>query len=202
MTKRNRWGWIAAVSIIALAAGCAGNEGEKTVAAVDEAIPVRTAVVARRMLTRSLVFSGSMEPWKEAALGAQMPGRIQKIFVEEGDRVVAGDLLVQMGDEQLTQAEAQFVGVQKDWERMRTLLQKGTVSTQMFDQIDARYKAAKASRDLVRESTRLRAPFPGVVAEKLMNEGEVFTLFPSSESAPAILKLMQVDRLKVRVNMH
>lgn len=188
---------------VLLLAGCRGG-GEKTNAAIapeDEAIPVRITAVEQRVLERTLSFSGTMEPWKEAYLGAQMGGRIEKLYVDKGDRVKAGDLLVQMGDEQRVQAEAQLVAVKKDWERLKELLEKGSIPQQSFDQIDARYKAAQAAYDLVLESTRLRAPFAGVIAERLMNEGEVFVLFPSGRGAPAILRLMQVDRLKVRVHV-
>ncbi|MFQ6618536.1 MAG: biotin/lipoyl-binding protein, partial [Fidelibacterota bacterium] len=74
-----------------------------------------------------LSFSGTIEPWREASLGAQMPGKIEKIFAQVGEEVETGELLVQMTGEQLTQAQAQLTSVEKDWNRMKSLLEKGFI---------------------------------------------------------------------------
>jgi membrane fusion protein (multidrug efflux system) len=178
-----------------LLAGCGGapeQGGEQA-----EAIPVEVVHPTRGDLERSLSFAGTIEPWREASLGAQISGRIEKIFAEVGEEVSAGQLLVQMSGEQLTQAEAQFRSAEKDWRRMKSLLDKGTITQQTFDKVDAGYEAAKASYELVLESTRLKAPFSGTITAKYLEEGEVFTLMPGTAGSPAILEIMQLDPVKV-----
>jgi len=152
-------------------------------------------------LERALSFSGTIEPWRDASLGAQISGRVEKIFVEVGEEITSGRLLVQMSGEQLTQAEAQFRSAEKDWRRMKSLLDKGTITQQVFDKAEAGYEAARAGYELVLESTRIKAPFPGTITAKYLEEGEVFTLMPGAAGSPAILEVMQLDPVKVMLQV-
>jgi RND family efflux transporter MFP subunit len=153
-------------------------------------------------VTPTLEFSGSIVAAREASVGAMMSAQVKTIHVEPGDRVSAGDLMVEMAGEQLTQAQAHFIAMEKDWERMTRLLEAGAVTQQAFDQVDAGYQAAKASYDLVRESTMIRAPFDGVVAATYLEEGEVFVLMPGGgASTPAIIEVVQMDEVKVEISV-
>jgi len=184
--------------MLLLIIGCDDKEDKENAV---ETIPVEIVEVKNLLLEPTLSFSGTIEPWREASLGAQIPGQIEKIFFEIGDKVKAGEILVQMSGEQLTQAKAQFISVEKDWNRMKNLLNKGTITQQAFDRIDAAYQAAKAGYDLVLQSTRIKAPFPGVISDKYLEEGEVFTLFPGAAGSPAIVRLMLLDTIKVVISV-
>lgn len=188
---------VAALPLLLLA-GCGGGAGEEQPASGP--VPVFTATVESRSVAPTLEFSGSIEPWREASVGAMMSGQVRSIHVEPGDRVSRGDVLVEMSAEQLTQAEAQYVATEKDWGRVKRLLDKGSATPQAFDQIDAAYEAAKAAYELVRESTMIRAPFDGVVAATYLEEGEVFVLMPGGDaSTPAIVEVVKMDTVKVKI---
>ena len=110
--------------------------------------------------------------------------------------------MVEMTGEQLTQAEAQYVTAERDWERMTRLRDRGAVSEQAFERVDAAYQAAKASYELVLESTRIRAPFAGVVSSTYLEEGEVFVVMPGgSATTPAVVEVVQMDTVKVRISV-
>jgi len=167
----------------------------------EEIIPVKVIPVKKYTIERKLDFTGNIEPNKKNNLGAQMAGKIQKIYVDAGDRVKKGDLLVQMDDAQLTQARVQYELAKQDYQRMKPLLAEGSISQQQFDQIKGRYESARAAYELILENTRIRAPFDGVVSTRWMNEGEVFTLIPGAAGPPAILTLMQLNPVKIKVNV-
>jgi len=187
------------VALMLSLSGCGGGPEEKEV--VTEAIPVEVTFATRADLERTLSFSGTVEPWREASLGAQISGKIEEIFVEVGEEVKARKPLVQMTGEQSTSAKAQLTSTEKDWNRMRVLLEKGTITQQAFDKIDASYEAARANYELVLESTRIKAPFSGTITAKYLEEGEVFTLFGGAAGSPAILEIMQLDPVKVRLQV-
>jgi len=188
------------VAVLALA-GCGGGGGGE-LEVEEKIVPVSVATVEMVRVSPSLEFSGSILPVREASVGAMMSAQVRRMHVEPGDRVDEGELMVEMAGEQLTQAEAQFIAVEKDWERMARLLEAGAVTQQTFDQIDASYQAAKASYELVRESTMIRAPFSGVVAETYLEEGEVFVLMSGGRaSTPAIVELVQMDEVKVEISV-
>jgi membrane fusion protein (multidrug efflux system) len=184
--------------LLAVLPGCGSRKAAKEAAPV-EAVPVEVATVVRESVSQTLTYAGGIEAKRKALLGAQISGIVQKIHVDVGDRVRKGDVLVEMGGEQLTQVRAQFVAVEKDWQRMQSLLEKGAVTQQAFDQTTAAYEAAKAQYELVRASTEMTAPFPGVITGKFLDDGEIFTLMPTGAGAPAIVELAKLDTLKVSV---
>jgi len=189
---------VLAVATLTLA-GC-GRPGGGEQEAEERVRPVSVATVETALVAPTLEFSGSIMPAREASVGAMMSAQVSRMYVEPGDRVNEGDLMVEMTGEQLTQAKAQFIATEKDWERMTRLLEAGAVTQQAFDQVDAAYQAAKATYDLVRESTMIRAPFSGVVAATYLEEGEVFVLMPGGgASTPAIVEVVQMDKVKVKI---
>lgn len=179
--------------------GCGGEDEKSHELERPESIPVEVTAPHRADIVWTLSFAGNIQPYREASLGAQISGKVERIFVDIGDKVHSGQLMVQMSGEQLIQVEAKFRAAEKDWERMKSLLAKGTITQQAFDQVDAAYQAAQAAYELVLASTQIKAPFSGVVTAKYLDEGEVFTMYPGSAGSPAILKLVQVDTVKVIV---
>ncbi len=186
------------ILISAFIIGC-GNKTENI--SDDLVIPVEVQQVGKIKIERSLDFAGTVMAWRETNLGAQTSGRIEKIYVKEGDEVKEGDVLVQMDDTQLTQARIQYEIAKEDFMRMKPLFDESSVSQQQFDKIKAGYETAKATYELILRNTQLRAPFSGVITAKRMNEGEVFLLAPGASGAPAIINIMQINFLKVLVNV-
>jgi len=170
---------IAMTTIFAVAAGC-GDSNDNSKDSSDEAVVPVTAVVAEeQVITPALDYSGSVEAWLRAALGSEIPGRIVTLNCDVGDIVRKDSLLVELGSETLIQARAQYDAVAKDWERIKTLRESGTVTQQAYDQIEAAYKTAKT--------------------KKYLDVGEVYSLFPGQAGSPAIIELMQIDTVKVAV---
>ncbi|MDI6802617.1 MAG: efflux RND transporter periplasmic adaptor subunit [Bacteroidota bacterium] len=167
----------------------------------EPVIPVEVHQVGKMKIERTLDFAGTVMAWRETNLGAQTSGRIEKIFVKEGDEVKEGDVLVQMDDTQLTQARIQCEIAKEDFTRMKPLFDEGSISPQQFDKVKAGYETTKSTYELILRNTQLRAPFSGVITAKRMNEGEVFLLAPGAGGAPAIVNIMQIDVLKILVNV-
>ena len=156
---------------------------------------VKVALAEQKSIEELLLFTGQLQAVQEAYIGSGMALRIKDILVEEGDIVNEGDLLLLMDDAQLKQAEAQFISAEKDYERMKVLKEKGSISDQAFDQVEAGYKAAKAGYEFLKSNTEIRAPFTGIITAKLKKAGEEFTPMMGG----AILKLVNINELKIKV---
>ncbi|HFE63759.1 MAG TPA: efflux RND transporter periplasmic adaptor subunit [Caldithrix sp.] len=189
---------ISLLAVLMLSNSCTKVEKQ---AGKSPAVPVEVSTVGTHTIDRTLEFTGNIEPWKKNNLGAQMPGTIRKIYVDVGDRVKAGELLVQMDDAQLTQARVQYELAKLDYERMKPLLDEGSISPNQFDKIKGGYQAAKAGYELTLANTQIRAPFSGLITTKWMDEGEVFTLMPGAAGSPTILTLMQINPIKISINI-
>ena len=188
-----------AVSVTPALSGC--GRGGETQEAASSSFPVETVEAAYQSVSPVQSYSGTVLPVRKALLGAQIQGPIERLHVDAGDEVREGDLLVELASEQLTQAESRYAAAEKDWERMKSLLEKGAVTEQAFDQADAGYQAAKAAYEMILESARIRAPFDGVITRRFLDEGEVFTLMPVGSPSPAIVELSDVSRVKIEIEV-
>ena len=167
----------------------------------NTAITIVVSIVKKSTIQKELELVGTLSAWKEANLAAQTTARIQKIYVEEGSRVKEGDLLFEMDDTQLAQAKIQYQVAKDNYDRMKPLYETGAISQSQFDQIKAAYETAEKTYNLLLTNTQFRAPFSGVVTAKRLNDGEVFLLAPSGAGAPTIVSLMQINPLKLIINV-
>ncbi|SYZ72018.1 putative Cation efflux system protein [Candidatus Zixiibacteriota bacterium] len=179
--------------------GC-GGDSHDTSKSNEVAIPVHTVLVTDDEITPVFEYAGTVEPNEEAALGSEIPGRIERFHCDVGDTIPAGFLIAELGSETLIQARANFEATEKDWNRIQSLREAGSASQQAYDRAQAAYDASKATYDKTLASTLLKAPFSGVVTHKYLEEGEVFTLMPGAAGSPAIIRLMKIDTVKVVIS--
>jgi multidrug efflux pump subunit AcrA (membrane-fusion protein) len=96
---------------IAVLAGC-GKESAIQAKRDSGPIPVRAAAVATRDVQRVVESVGTLYPFDETVISAEIDGRVDEVKVDLGDRVSAGQLLVHISEEEqrylLAQMEAQL----------------------------------------------------------------------------------------------
>lgn len=151
-------------------------------------------IAQERMVPPPPTSTGVVVPDRSVTLAAKIVGRVKTVSVEEGDRVDAGDVLVDIADAELranlAAAEARVRMEELNWshqkklaERVRSLRVQGTVSEENLD--DANYKVdageqmvtsarAEAARaKAMLDETKIRAPFAGVIIRKNVESGGV-----------------------------
>lgn len=192
------------LSTVILAAGC-GEKKEAPNQELEETV-VSTTRAREKTYTPELQYSGTIKAGREANLGAAIPGRVEKEYYNEGSRVQKGDLLVQLSGELLTQAEAEYAAVKKDFERVSRLQQKGSISEQDYDHVKAKYEATLAKAQMMRKNTEITAPFDGTIIEYLVQEGENFFFSPGLEPgyshSSGIVRLMQLNPVKIEAEIN
>lgn len=108
MEQRRKWLWAGAALILVIAAVLLGNQflrGDATDAAA-QAQTGETVTIVRGDLAASATASGSVTAQRQASLALVASGRVQTVYVEEGDAVEAGDPLVQLESAALQRAVA------------------------------------------------------------------------------------------------
>ncbi len=146
-------------------------------------------------------FSGVLFSEKSADIAPDLSGKVLKYYAKKGDFVQKDDLLAIMDSTQYVQAKAQYENAEKSYRRMLELKKKGSIDEQTFDQVEAGYKAAKAAFQFMAKNKEIRAPFSGYITAKLKNEGEVFSQMAMGPTGPAILRLVNIENLKLKIQI-
>jgi membrane fusion protein (multidrug efflux system) len=172
-----------------------------TVPAEKAAIPVKVITLAKTKIARTVDYTATILPFEEVNMAPSTPGRVDKIYVEIGDRVNKGDNLFLMDRTQLYQMKLQLSSLEKDLNRLDTLLRSGSARQQQYDQMKTQFDVTRTNVEFMEQNTLLKAPFPGIVTGKYYEDGEMYSGAPSSSSGKsAVVTVMQVNPLKINVN--
>ncbi len=189
-----------------LLASCTPKE-KKTGAAVAGAadstavIPVRVMPVAKTAIARTIDYTSTIQAYEEVNLAPSTPGRVDKIYVEVGDRVKEGQKLFLMDRTQYYANKIQLANLEKDLARLDTLLKVGSVREQLYDQTKAQYEVMKTTVEFMEENTLLEAPFTGIITGRYLEEGELYSGAPGMSGKAAVVTLMQINPVKIIVSI-
>jgi RND family efflux transporter MFP subunit len=192
-----------------LIAGCSSKAtttaDAKTVtaaAAEKAAVPVKVAALTKTKIARTIDYTATVLPFEEVNMAPSTPGRIDKIYVEVGDRVGKNDNLFLMDRTQLYQLKLQLSSLEKDLSRLDTLLKSGSAKQQQYDQLKTQYDVTKTNVDFMEQNTLMKSPFVGVVTGKYFEDGEMYSGSPTTQTGrSAVVTVMQINPLKVNVSI-
>ncbi len=170
-------------------------------AAVASAVPVRVMPVTRTTIARTVDYTGTIQAYEEVNMAPSTPGRVDKIYVEVGDRVQKGQNLFLMDRTQYYANKIQLANLEKDLSRLDTLLRVGSVKEQTYDQTKAQYEVMKTNVEFMEENTLLEAPFSGIITGKYLEDGELYSGAPGMSGKAAVVTLMQINPVKITVSI-
>ena len=153
---------------------------------------VRTTVLHPQEIEREISVSTNLQGYLTLNVAPSLTGKIERIFVEVGDRVNAGQSLVTMDQTQYKTTKISFTNLGIEKNRVEMLLKTGSATQQQLDQLEAQYNSTKEQLDFLETNTYFKAPFAGVIAAKNYENGELYGGQP-------ILVLTQIDKLKALV---
>jgi len=189
--KTNRLDWILPLLSIILLFSC----GKKTEEAKEDTkVKVNAAIAQSKPVAKVATYTANVKADVINQITPAMPGRIEKIYVEIGDRVSAGQLLVQMESSSLQQQNTQLSNLEKDYARYNELLKVGGIAQQQVDQIKTQIDVLRAAIKNIQENTQLRSPINGIVTARNYDNGDVFAQIP-------ILTVQQLNPLRAIVNV-
>lgn len=155
---------------------------------------IATAPVELRAVDARYGADGVVEAVKQATVAAQLQGRVVELRVNAGETVAQGQVLARIDEReaaqalasseaQIARAQAEFANARANLERTQRLLEQNFVSKAALDKAQADYdaasaalaaaKAAAAQAGTVKGYAVVTAPFAGVVAERLVELGDL-----------------------------
>jgi membrane fusion protein (multidrug efflux system) len=156
-------------------------------------IHVQTAAVTQRPIPELLTLTGTLRASAESDVAADVSGKVVQTFVERGQPVHAGQVIAIVdsrvaafaataAEAQAHVAQTQLEEARRDCERVKHLLDTGAISQADFDrqtsQCTAQQWSATAAEAQQQSATkllgdtRIRAPFDGIIGERMINVGQ------------------------------
>ncbi len=156
------------------------------------AVAVMISPIEKGLIRDVGQFSGTLIPKSQFVVAPKVSGKLKKLYVNIGDRVIRGQVVAQLDDEeyrqQVLQAEADLKVARanfeearnalelakKDFERARTLHQRGIYSDSQLDVARAQYQSREAAykvaeaqvanREAALETARVRLSYTKIIA--------------------------------------
>jgi RND family efflux transporter MFP subunit len=182
---------IFAIAALILTASCGKDKAAQKDTAPSIAVKVSTPSVEGSTF---LSASGKIEAVQNANLSTRMMGYVTETYVNVGDKVSKGQLLLRINSADIsaqsaqvtasiTEAKAAFKNAEKDYNRFKALYAQSSVSQKEMDDITANYEMAKARLEGATQMknqvnaqlsySNITAPFSGVVTGKFINKGDM-----------------------------
>jgi membrane fusion protein (multidrug efflux system) len=174
---------LAAALLAVVVSGCGNSAAKKDSAPAGPETAMLTArdlaEVVRRDVATGVSVQGTLRPLADVNLLAPFPDVIEEVLVKEGQAVQRGQALARMRMTSVApaaaSAEAQRRIAAADYLRMQNLLKEGAVAERDVENAEAQLRAAEAAAAMGQkrlDEATVRAPFAGVVAERLLQSGD------------------------------
>ncbi len=184
--------WILAAA--ALTVGCRGNRGTDP-ASETKGVLTRSKAALGEEIRLTEEFTSEIEPYRENDITPAATGvHIDRIWVEVGDEVQEGQLVVSLDPTQYTQQLVQLQTIESDYNRLLPVYEAGGISAQQIEQARAQLDVQREVVANLKRNIEVHSPITGVVTARNYESGDLFAQQP-------ILHIMQIDPLKVIVNI-
>lgn len=249
MTKsKNKkiWLYVAAAVVLLALILLAVNKSKSS-----KAVKVATETAELRTIVETVSANGKIQPAKDVKISPYISGEVVELFVKEGDFVHKGDPLAKIDPEiyistyqkieaslktaqaneanakaRLAQSKSQFVKAELDFNRSKTLWEKGVISDADFDAAKSSYEVAKSDVEAAGESykssqfqvssaraslreakenlnrTSIYAPNDGTVSKLSVEVGERVTGASQFSAGTEIMRIANLDVLEVNVEVN
>jgi HlyD family secretion protein len=212
-------------AIAMLATGCgrsteapAGKPQEnKSAAPVVASMTITTTAVRNEQIVRSVPATGSMFPWQEVIIGAEVGGyRVAEVLIDVGSRVkkdqplvrLSGDMLQADLDSRraaLRSAEASEANAAAGLRRGESVSSSGALSAADLDRLKADHIAAQARVETARADVRtselrarygtVTAPDSGTITSRTVSVGQI------AQAGQEMLRMLRQNRVEWRAEV-
>jgi RND family efflux transporter MFP subunit len=198
VSAKFRFFCLAAMTVVASVMVTSCGRGEKTsantVGAVSEGVSVGVTKVDRRVLGRTLTLSSELVPFQEIDVYAKESGYVQKLNVDYGTRVNAGDVMAVL---EIPELELQL---QQDDAAIKSAADQVTHAQHEVTRAEAQHKVLRLQYERLSGVAKSK---PGLVAQQevddaegkdLASEAQVESAQSNLETAQSQLVLSQAKR--------
>lgn len=197
-----------------LVAGCLFLFNALSISAADKTVPVDVVEVVRAPVYDDVPLTGSVESRRTSRLSPQLAGYVAEVLVDESDMVSGGDALIRLDSvmaeielerirAEIRESEARLAEAKRQRNEAAELVEKKHIPSTDYEARTSEVAIAEAAlqrlqanlehqREVLRRHT-VRAPFDGVIGEKLVEAGQWV------ETGSGLFQLVEMDVLRVDI---
>jgi RND family efflux transporter MFP subunit len=177
------------------------NDAKTAVAAqTNSDVAVRTFTVVKQTIEQDFAVNGNFAPAQQMNFASENAGRVVRVLVDEGSRVLVGQTLaiIDAGtlNIDLESAEANLQNALRDRQRYENAFQTGGVTQQQLDQsrLAVQNAQARVAQSKIRVGdANVRSSINGIVNKRYIEPGAYVN--PGTQ----LFELVDVSRLKLNV---
>jgi membrane fusion protein (multidrug efflux system) len=167
-----------------------------------EAVPVEVVTASSQSINASYAGTANLEAPNEAQVVAKSSGVMVSQLAEEGDTVRQGQVLARIDPAraqlEVQRSQATVNKLSNNFARAQELRKQNLISAEAHDQIRFDLESAKASLNLARlelSYTNVTAPISGVIAQRMVKQGNLVSL-----NAP-VFRIVNTQYLEAVMNV-
>lgn len=175
--------------------------------AAGSQVNVQVTTPTRRDLTYSITLPATLAPFYQTTLYAKVSGYLKWIGPDKGDWVKKDDVVAIIDapevEEQYQQAIADYKIKKITFERLNKVWKEApeVIAKQDVDVAEAAYESSKnlmQQRAVLRDYTKVRAPFSGIITARFADPGALIQVATTSvTTAMPLLTLMDLEVIRV-----
>lgn len=186
---------LAALLLTMVMGSCTGGKEQAAVKHEEEKPRVKVANVTARPVDQIQDYTATVEAEVKNNIAPSTPVRIDKIFVEVGDRVSKGQKLVQMDAANLQQTKLQLDNQEIEFNRMDELYKVGGASKSEWDAAKMQLDVTKTAYKNLMENTSLVSPINGIITARNYDNGDMYS------GGNPVLVVEQITPVKLMINV-
>jgi membrane fusion protein, multidrug efflux system len=167
------------VVIILFLFACASSPSDKNQLIKKPGAPaIEGFVVKPTTLLQTISVSGTIKPFEETVLTADVSGRVVALNLPEGKRIQQGTLLVKLFDDdlqaQLNKSTALLELAKLNEKRNAELLKSSAISQADYDVSAIQVRSSEADIELIKaqiRKTEIKAPYDGILGLRMVSLG-------------------------------
>ncbi len=179
-------------------------------------VVVATGHPVRKTIIPKIKFSGTLDPIWQADVAAKVDGRLEVLYVQEGERVASGQKLALLEQTDVSanvlnaqgsylDAQTNLEKAQRDYERYEQLYKGGAISESIKDNYrfavqnaESKLSAAKGNLDAAQSKmngTLVTTPHAGIIQKRYYQEGYYAKL------GTALFNIADISTLRAKINV-
>jgi len=152
-----------------------GDEDEQKI----DAIPVEVTTIKLGTISDYILLSTNLETEKMTDIYSRVQGIVDKIYVQEGDKVRKNQVLLELEGEEYRLAEKRahlnYLQQESDFKRFKSMYEKDLLSKEEFEKARFATEGLKVDWEQAQLNfsyTKIKSPISGVVGDRVIKIGD------------------------------